>query len=168
MIKGDKPEAARAFTDLKRDYPRSPKIAEANLGLAQGLISQGKPDDALPLLAEVAKNSRSPIPVRAHGLFLNGEIQAAKGNFEAIDAYLKVAAFYPSAADAPEGLWKGAQWLEKQAQTLGDTPSKPGGPTKTVQIIRARKAYSDLMTKYPDSKWTAQANARLAALPAPK
>ena len=167
-IKGDKAEVARAFTDLKRDYPRSPKIAEANLGLAQGLISQGKPDDALPLLAEVAKNPRSPIPVRAHGLFLNGEIQAAKGNFEAIDAYLKVAAFYPTAADAPAGLWQGAQLLEKQAGTLGDTSSKPGAPTKSGQLARAHKAYNDLVTRYPDSKWTAQARARLALLPVPK
>lgn len=165
---GDKVGAARAFTELKRDYPRSTKIAEANLGLAQSLLAQGKPDDALPLLAEVAKNSRSPIPVRARGLFLDGEIQAGKGNVEAIDAYLKVAAFYPTAPDAPEGLWKGAQLLEKQAGTLGETPTKPGGPTKSGQLARARKAYNDLTTKYADSKWTAQAKARLAALPAAK
>ena len=165
---GDRAAATRAFAELKRDYPRSSKIAEANLGLAQGLIAEGKPDDALPLLADVAKNPRSPIPVRAHGLFLNGEIQAAKGSFDAIDSYLKVAAFYPVAPDAPEGLWKGAQLLEKQAETLGDTPAKPGGPTKTGQLARARKAYNDLATRYADSKWTAQAKARLAALPAAK
>lgn len=167
-LKGDKAEAARAFAALKRDYPRSTKIAEADLGLAQGLLLQGKPDEALPLLAEVAKNSRSPVPVRARGLFLNGEIQAGKGSIEAIDSYLKLAAFYPTAADAPEGLWKGAQLLEKQAATLGDTPAKPGGPTKTSQLARARKAYNDLATKYADSKWTEQAKARLAALPIPK
>ena len=167
-LKGDRAGAAQAFTDLKRSYPRSSKIPEADLGLAQNLLAQGKPDDALPLLAEVAKNPRSPIPVRARGLFLNGEIQAAKGNVEAIDAYLKVAAFYPTSPDAPEGLWKGGQLLEKQAETLGDAPSKPGGPTKTGQLGRARKAYSDLVTKYADSKWTPQAKARLAALPAPK
>ncbi len=165
-LQGNKTAAMQAFTTLKRDYPRSSKIAEANLGLAQGLIAQGKPDDALPLLAEVAKNPRSPVPVRARGLFLNGEIQAAKGNVEAIDSYLKVAAFYPTAPDAPEGLWKGAQLLEKQADTLTDTPAKPGAPTKTGQLARARKAYTDLATKYPDSKWTSQAKARLAALPA--
>ncbi len=167
-IKGDQAAAARAFTELKRDYPRSSKLAEANLGLARNFLAQGKPDDALPLLAEVAKNPRSPMPVRAHGLFLNGEIQAAKGSVEAIDAYLKVAAFYPGATDAPEGLWKGAQLLEKQAETLSDTPAKPGAPTKTGQLTRARKAYNDLATRYADSQWTAQAKARLGALPAAK
>ena len=164
-LRGDQSAAAQAFTELKRSYPRSSKLAEANLGLAQNLLAQGKPNDALPLLAEVAKNPRSPLAVRAHGLFLNGEIQAAKGSVEAIDSYLKVAAFYPTAPDAPEGLSKGAGLLEKQAATLPDTPAKPGAPTKPGQLARARKAYNDLVMKYPDSKWTAQAKARLAALP---
>ncbi len=167
-MKGDRTGAARAFTELKRDYPRSTKIAEANLGLAQSLVSQGRSEEALPFLAEVANNPRAPIPVRAHGLFLNGEVQERKGSVEAIDAYLKVAAFYPTSPDAPEGLWKGAQLLEKQAETLGETPAKPGEPTKSGQLARARKAYNDLATKYADSKWTAQAKARLAALPASK
>ena len=99
------------------------------------------------------------------GLFLNGEVQAAKGQDGAIDSYLKVAAFYPTSPDAAEGLWKGGQLLEKQAATLTETPSKPGAPTKSAQLARARKAYEDLTTKYADSKWTAQAKARLAALP---
>lgn len=164
--KGD--VAARAFTDLKRDYPRSSKIPEANLGLAQDLISKGRADDAMALLAEVARSSTSPVEARARALFLNGEVQAARGDDGAIDAYLKVAAFYPNSSDAPEGLWKGAQMLEKQAAKLSDTPAKPGGPTKATQLARARKAYEDLTARYGDSKWSGPAKARLAALPASK
>ena len=164
--KGD--AAVRAFTDLKRDYPRSSKIPNANLGLAQNLIAKGHADDAMALLAEVARSSTSPVEARARALFLNGEVQAARGDDGAIDAYLKVAAFYPSSPDAPEGLWKGGQMLEKQAAKLGDTPAKPGGPTKATQLARARKAYEDLTARYADSKWSAEAKARLAALPAGK
>ncbi len=162
---GKEGEAAQAFGELKKNYPRSSKVAQANLGLAESAIAKGKPEDALPLLSEVARASTAPVLTRARGLFLNGEVQAAKGQDGAIDAYLKVAAFYPTSPDAAEGLWKGGQLLEKQAATLTETPSKPGAPTKSAQLARARKAYEDLTTKYADSKWTAQAKARLAALP---
>ena len=164
--KGD--EAARLFGELKKNYPRSSKVPEANLGLAESLIAQGKPDDAMPLLSEVARSSTAPVATRARGLFLNGEVQAAKGQDGAIDAYLKVAAFYPTSPDAPEGLWKGAQLLEKQSETLGDAPAKPGAPTRAGQLARARKAYEDLAAKYADAKWAGQARARLAAMPAGK
>lgn len=166
--KGDTAGAARAFADLKKDYPRSPKVPEANLGLAENLVAQGKNDEALPLLSEVARATTAPLEVRARGLFLNGEVQAKKGSFEAADAYLKVAAFYPTSPWAAEGLWKGGQMLEQQAATLGDTPAKPGAPTKPGQLARARKAYAELVAKYPDSKWTTEAKTRVAALPEAK
>ena len=164
--KGDAAGAQRDFATLTREYPRSAKVPEASLGLADFLVKQGKGDEAMPLLSLVARTTTAPLAARARGLFLVGEIQAKKGSFEAADAYLKVAAFYPTAPDAAEGLWKGGQMLEQQAATLGDTPSKPGGPTKTGQLARARKAYEELMGKYPDCQWTAQAKARAAALPA--
>ena len=129
------------------------------------MIARGKGDDALALLSEVARSSTAPVEARARALFLNGEVQAAKGQDGAIDAYLKVAAFYPASPDAPAGLWKGGQLLEKQAATLGDTPISPGAPTRSAQLGRARKAYEDLTARYADSKWTGQARARLAALP---
>ncbi len=165
---GDTAGAGRAFAELKKDYPRSPKVPEANLGLAENLVAEGKGDEAMPLLAQVARVTTAPLNVRARGLFLNGEVQAKKGSVEAADAYLKVAAFYPTAPEAAEGLWKGAQILEQQAAVLGDTPTKPGSPTKASQLTRARKAYEDLGSKYPDSKWANQAKARVAALPAGK
>jgi outer membrane protein assembly factor BamD (BamD/ComL family) len=164
-----KTAAAEAdFTELKKDYPRAPQVNDANLGLAEGLVAAGKFDQALPLLAEVARAPAAPNNARARALFLNGKIQQAKGQEGAIDAYLKVAAFYPAAPDAAEGLWLGGQALEKQAATLGETPVKPGGPTKSGQLARARKAYQDLVAHYGASKWVDQAKQRVAALPAPK
>lgn len=166
--RGDAAGAARDYAALRKDYPRSGKLPEANLGLAENLVAQEKGDEAMPLLAQVARATTAPLNVRARGLFLNGEIQAKKGSFEAADAYLKVAAFYPAAPEAAEGLWKGGQMLEQQAAALGDTPAKPGGPTRATQLARARKAYGDLVAKYADSRWVEPAKARVAALPAGK
>jgi TolA-binding protein len=165
---GKLPEAQADFAQLKKDYPRSPKVTEANLGLAEGLVAGGKFDLALPLLSEVARAPSAPNNARARALFLNGKIQQAKGSDGAIDAYLKVAAFYPASPDAAEGLWLGGQALEKQAATLSETPAKPGGPTKSSQLARARKAYEDLIAHYGSSKWVDQAKQRIAALPAAK
>ncbi len=162
---GNMPAAQAAFAELKKYYPRSPKVAEANLGLAEGLVAAAKYEQALPLLAEVARAPGASNNARARALFLNGKIQQAQGQDGAIDAYLKVAAFYPASPEAAEGLWLGGQVLEKQAATLSETPSKPGGPTRSSQLARARTAYQDLVTHYGSSKWVDQAKQRLSALP---
>ena len=162
----DKAQAAPLYAQLVKDYPRSSKVSEARLGVAEGLVASGKGAEALPLLADVMKLPATPLAARARAMFLNGQIQEAKGEEGAMDSYLKVAVFYPTSAEAAEGLWKGAQLLEKQAATLGETPAKPGGPTKTGQLAKARKAYQDLVAKYGESQWAAQAKARVAALPA--
>ena len=167
--KGDKAKEEAAFRDLKKFYPQSSKVPEANLGLAEGLIAAGKPDDALLLLSEVARSSKAPLDTRAQGMLLFAKVKEGKGDLRtAIDTYLKLSAFYPTAAQAPESLWQGGQLLEKQAATLGETPTATDPATKSGQLARARKAYQDLITKYPDAKWVAQAKGRVAALPAAK
>ena len=157
----DKATAAKLYEELVENYPRSSKVPEAKLGVAEGLIAQKKWDDALKRLNEVASAQNAPQAAKARALFLNGVVQESKGEIGALDAYLKVAAFFATAPDAPEGLWKGGQLLEKQAATL------PDPNTKTTQLARARKAYDDLVKRYPASQFVAQAKDRLAALPAP-
>lgn len=167
--KGDKTKQEQSFRDLKKFYPQSPKVPEANLGLAEGLVAGGKPDEALPLLSDLARSSKAPLETRARGMLLFARVQNGKGQLPtSIDSYLKLAAFYPTTAEAPEGLWEGAQLLEKQAATLGDAPTPTNPATKATQTARARKAYQDLVTKYPDTKWVGQAKARLTALPPAK
>ena len=157
----DKAAAAKLYDELVTTYPRSSKAPEAKLGVAEGLIAQQKWDDALKRLNEVTSTQSAPQSTKARALFLNGVVQEGKGEVGALDAYLKVAAFFATAPDAPEGLWKGGQLLEKQAATL------PDPNTKTTQLARARKAYDDLVKRYPTSQFVAQARDRLAALPAP-
>ena len=157
----DKAAAAKLYDELVTNYPRSSKVPEAKLGVAEGLIAQKKWDDALKRLNEVASAQNAPQSAKARALFLNGVGQEGMGEVGALDAYLKVAAFFATAPDAPEGLWKGGQLLEKQAATLPDPNAK------TTQIARARKAYDDLVKRYPASQFVTQAKDRLAALPAP-
>lgn len=156
--KGDLAAAARAFETLKKTYPRSSKAPQADLGIAQNLVNQGKPDQAMPLLAEVAKSPTAPLATRAEGMMLLARIQQDKGQVGALDTYLKIQAFYPSAAQAPEALWLGAQLLEKQAAGLPDAGAPPN---KASQTKRAHEAYSTLVSKYPESKFADQAKAKL-------
>ena len=157
----DKAAAAKDYEELVREYPRSSKVPEATLGIAEGLIADKKWDDAMKRLNDVVRAPAAPTAARARALFLNGVVQEARGEVGALDAYLKVAAFYATAPDAPEGLWKGGQLLEKQAATLADPNAR------ATQVARARRAYDDLVRHYPNAPWTTQAKDRLAALPAP-
>lgn len=157
----DKPAAAKLYAELLATYPRSSKAPEAELGIAESLIADKKWDDAMKRLNDVARASNASQGTKARALFLNGVVQEAKGEVGALDAYLKVAAFYATAPDAPEGLWRGGQLLEKQATTLPDPVAK------ATQLARARRAYDDLVKRYASSRWTAQARERLAALPGP-
>ena len=157
----DKAAAGKLYAELLATYPRSAKAPEAELGIAESQIAGKKWDDAMKSLNDVARAPSAPLTAKARALFLNGVVQEARGEVGALDSYLKVAAFYATAPDAPEGLWKGGQLLEKQAATLADAN------TRATQTARARKAYDDLVKRYPNASWATQARDRLAALPTP-
>ena len=159
-------EAAAQFDKLKRLYPWSPKILEANFGIAQALAQQKKLDDATTLLVQIIRAPTATAELRANSMLLGGDIQIEKNNLEsAIDYYIKIATFYEGVpAAAAEGLWKGGQLLEKQAIGLTETSK----PTKAAQMAKAIKAYKDLVQKYPSSPFTEQAKARLQKLSTPK
>ena len=163
LDKQGKPEdAGKLYDQLKTTYPWSPKVVEANYGIAKLMIAQNKPDDALKLLVGVVSNRNASATVRAHAMVLIGDIYAAKGNVEqAIDAYLKAAAYYGGVPDAAaEGLFKGSQMLEQQASLLNEQST----PKKSEQIAKAVANYKDIITKYPNSKYVQQAQDRLNAL----
>ncbi len=157
----DKAAAAKLYAELLAIYPRSSKAPEAELGIAESLIADKKWDDAMKKLNDVTRASSASQTTKARALFLNGVVQEAKGEVGALDSYLKVAAWYATAPDAPEGLWKGGQLLEKQAASLAD-PN-----VKATQLARARRAYDELVKHYPNASWVTQARDRLAALPVP-
>jgi TolA-binding protein len=159
---GKTADAARMFAELKANYPWSPKVMEANFGIAKSLVAQQKLDDASKLLVGIVGSRTASASLRAHAFLLVGQIQEGKGNITAaIDSYLKTAAYYGGVADAAaEGLWRGGQMLEKQAADLTEQST----PKKSEQIGKAVSAYKDIGTKYPDSPFVQQAEDRLKAL----
>lgn len=159
---GKTADAGKLFAQLKANYPWSPKVVEANFGIAKSLVEQKKLDDASKLLVGIVGSRTAPAPLRAHAFLLIGQIQEGKGNVDAaIDSYLKTAAYYGGVPDAAsEGLWRGGQMLEKQAAGLTEQST----PKKSDQIGKAVSAYKDIGTKYPDSTFVAQAQDRLKAL----
>jgi TolA-binding protein len=159
---GKTADAGKLFTQLKALYPWSPKVVEANYGIAKSLAQQNKLDDALKLLIPIVSSRSAPTSLRAHAFLLTGDIQETKGDLDAaIDAYLKTAAFYSGVTDvAPEALWKGAQLIEKQAAMLNEQST----PRKSDQIRKAVNAYKDIVSKFPDSQYLQQAQDRLSML----
>jgi TolA-binding protein len=160
---GNIAQAGKLYGQLKTLYPWSPKVVEANYGIAKSLVDGGKFDDALKLLIAIVANRNASAQLRARAFLLIGDAQQDKGNLPAaIDSYLKTAVYYAGVPDvAAQGLWKGAQLLEKQAATLSDQTT----PKKSEQINKAVLAYNSIVTKYPNSQFVGPAQARLSALP---
>ncbi|HWL51894.1 MAG TPA: tetratricopeptide repeat protein [Chthoniobacteraceae bacterium] len=161
-------EAGALFDQLKKLYPWSPKLLEANFGIAEAAFNDKKLDDSAALLIQIIRANTASVDLRARASLLMGAIQEAKGDVaSAIDQYIKIAAFFGAANEpASEGLWKGGQLLEKQAATLPATAAKDGEPTKPGQLRKALRAYRNLVDQYPNSPHVAAAEGRIKALEA--
>jgi TolA-binding protein len=136
-------EGKAKFDELEKLYGWSPKMGEANYGIALGLFETKAYDDALKRLLAVINSRTASAELRAAGMLLYGRINEDQGKFDAaIDNYIKVARLYTGVPDkAAEGLWRGAQLLEKQAsgQLPMPKPSTPA-PKKSGPPAKADKA----------------------------
>jgi TolA-binding protein len=168
---GKTAEAGQLFQELKALYPWSPKVLEADYGIAQSLKEQGKLDEAVTLLTGLIRAPTATAEVRAKAMLLGGIIMAEKAKAAtdtkqkdeflaaAIDYFIKIAQFYggvPTAA--AQGLWMGAQLLEQQANGSKDTKFKE------QQLGKARASYQQLLKDYPNSEFASKAQERLSAL----
>ena len=171
QIAGQTAEAGKMFEQLKLIYPWSPKVLEANYGIAQSFKQQGKLDEALLLLGAIIREKNATADLRANSMLLGGYImlektktatdQKQKDEFlaAAIDYFAKIAQFYGGVAiPAAEGLWQGGQLLEQQAGAATDPKFK------TQQLGRAKAAYQQLLKEYPNSEFAPKAQERLTAL----
>ncbi len=169
--RGQTAEAGKYFQELKALYPWSPKVLDADYGIAQSLKEQGKLDDALNLLTGLIRAPSATAELRANGMLLGGSIMAEKAKATAnqqqkdeylgaaIDYFIKIAQFYSGVPTAAaEGLWMGAQLLEQQANGSGETKFK------TQQLEKAKASYQQLLKDFPNSKFASMAQERLTAL----
>jgi TolA-binding protein len=168
---GQTAEAGKLFQELKALYPWSPKVLEADYGIAQSLKEQGKLDDAVTLLTGLIRAPTATAELRANGMLLGGFIMAEKAKLAtdarqkeeylgaAIDYFLKIAQFYAGVpTTAAEGLWVGGQLLEQQANGSNDAKFK------SQQFGRAKASYQQLLKDYPNSEFSPKAQERLTAL----
>jgi TolA-binding protein len=169
QAQGNVAEAGKYFDKLKRLYPWSPKMLEASYGIAEALYAQKKYDEAMPMIVQIIRARTTTPDLSANALLLGGRVLEAKsdtGSDEerrtsldgAIDYYIKCAINYEGVPNAAaEGLWRGAQLIERQITALQE-------PKKGQQRAKMLKYYKDLTEKYPASPFAEKARARLQAL----
>ncbi len=168
-------EAGKLFAQLKALYPWSPKVLEADYGIAQSLNAEKKLDEALALLGAIIRAPNANAELRANSMVLGGDIMVEKWKAAAdpkekegfldaaINYYIKIAQFYGGVpAAAAKGLWLGAQLIEEQVNTSTDPKLN-----KPQQLDKARAAYQQLLKDYPTSEYAPKAQERLKALGAP-
>lgn len=169
--RGDIGEAGEIFRKLKDEYPWSPKVPEADYGIAEALRAEGKLDEALNLLGGVIRAPSTSAELRANSMLLGGYLMVEKrkdatsdkdkSDFlaAAIDYFIKIAQFYGGVPPAASrGLWEGGRLLEEQAAESTDEKFK------TQQLDKARAAYRQLAADFPDSEFAPKAQERLGAL----
>ncbi len=157
QAKNDAAGAAKLFARLKDLYPWSTKIFQADLGIAAGFYGEKKYDDAMKLLEGIIKAQTASNDLRAKAMVLSGKIRRDQGDLaSAIDFFIKTDYFYGGVpAVAAEGLFLGAQTLEAQSTAATDPKLKADSAAK------AKKYYGDLLKKYPESPFAAQAKGKV-------
>ncbi len=164
-------DAGKLFQQLKTLYPWSPKVIEADYGIAQSLQNEGKLDEAIELLGAIIRAQNGSAELRANAFLLDGLIMKqksdaatdpkAKAEFrgKAIDFYAKIAQLFSGVPlAATEGLWQAGQLLEEQVNASSDPKFK------AQQLDRAKAFYQQLVKDFPDSPYVPKAKERLAAL----
>jgi tetratricopeptide (TPR) repeat protein len=137
-------EAGNLYSQLAKKYPKSTKVFEADYGIIYGQVEAGTSSDPtfLPRLTKIVNNVRDvkTFELPAKALYLIGRIQERERDYEAaVATYLKIHTRYESVPDvAGDGLWAGAQLLEKQA--AGTIPVRTQKELAAAAAAKAAKA----------------------------
>jgi tetratricopeptide (TPR) repeat protein len=140
QAQGKAAEGQKILEELKRFYPWSAKVAEADFGIAAGLYEQKKFAEAMEILKGVARNA--PVKLRAQAMMMLGKIAEEEKYYdEAVNNYVKVSAMFESERElAAEGLWRGAQLLEQLGTGKLEKPKKRPVPPKKAPPGKATPA----------------------------
>ena len=159
-----KKEGAEKFAQLEQLYPWSKKKLEVNYGLAVQLHEDKSDEEAVKRLLEVIKAREATAELRARSMLLLGKIYEDMGRHEpAIDHFMKISVLYGGVPEiAAEGLWRGAQLLEKQAngQLPMPTPIPKASPGAKAESVPTKTSGKEPATKSAAAK---SANAPLNA-----
>lgn len=121
---GKTADAAPKFEELRKRFPKTPKIMEADYGVIVGqndsgaLKTEAEKRAAVKRLLEItAVTTGKKFDLQANALLLAGRIQEDLKDYDAaIAAYAKVADRFASVPTAAgDGLWRAAQLLDRQA-----------------------------------------------------
>lgn len=168
--RGQGAEAAQFFQQLKTLYPWSPKVVEADYGIAENDFKTGKLDEALAKLPIIIRVQTATADLRAKAMFLIGQIflkkseaatdpkQKADDLATAVDNIAKINQLFPNTSVSAESLWTGGQLFELQIAASTD-PAFKQRQTKLAIL-----SYQDLVRDYPNSPFAAKAQERLTAL----
>jgi TolA-binding protein len=139
-------DADRILTELTTKYPDFANNTEGELWRGRALAAMDKSRAARQAFERVLANDKGVLSARAYlGI---GKLQLAAEDIEsAMSSFLKVAVLYGTEAEVSEALYYAGVCLEKQ-----------GDPT------RAAQQYNDILTRYPQGAWAAQAQQRLDAI----
>ena len=143
--KGDpasREKGGKLFAELEQNFPWSPKMLEVNYGIAIALHEKGQDDDAIRRIQEVIKAQKAPAELRAKSMLLLGKIHEANRRFSlAIDNYIKISVFYGGVPKiAAEGLWLGAQLLERESTGDIPMPTPTPKPASTPKPATPKKS----------------------------
>jgi tetratricopeptide (TPR) repeat protein len=154
-------EAAVKFDLLNKLYPWSPKVLEANYGIAQSLVEKKEYEKATPLLVAIIGARTATADLRANAMLLVARMAEQKNEINvAVDNYAKIAMFYQGVpAPAAEGLYKAAELiLTKQLATIPDEKKR------AAQKAKAAKYIKDLQSNYASSPFAEKAKSLMGQL----
>lgn len=139
-------DADLTLTELATKYTDFANLAEAELWRGRSLAALGKRRPAQQAFERVLARDKGVLSARAH-LGLGKLALDAEEVEEALSSFLKVAVLYGTEAEVSEALYYAGICLEQQ----GDAE-------------RAAQQYNEILTRYPNGAWAAQADERLKAI----
>lgn len=145
--KKDVAKAGQYFDVLKKNYPWSSKIMEAEYGLGLASEQSGNSDDAKKHYVTILANREAPGPIAAKSMLGMGRLLEKQGFLipdpqkdgpNAVAYYYKAHAFYGAATPdlSAEGLYRAAKCYEKAGKSE-----------------EAKKTRDELLQNYPKSEW---------------
>jgi TolA-binding protein len=157
------PVSVELLDALIEQFPDSPYLAEAHYERGWARQNQDQLDASLEDY-EIAANERSVVGARAR--FMMGEVRFTQKKFEeAVREFQRVMFLY-GGDEAPEEI---ITWQVKAAFEAGrcaevQITNSENAQAKAAAIADAKKFYSFVTTKHPDSDLAAEAKKRLATL----